>query len=141
MKRREVVAAALALAVDPARALGAVTGGGVVALATADLESHVVALELSAGRVLKRIRTTSGPRSVEASPFGRVVVAHIPAGIVTILDAAKLSVRSVLRGFGEPRYAAMHPGEPLAYVAAIARKQGGSVQVRRFDGPYVPKDD
>ena len=45
-------------------------GGGVVALVTADLESHVVAVDLGSGRVVKRIRTAAGPRSIESSPFG-----------------------------------------------------------------------
>ena len=111
-RRRDFLAAALVLAAVPGRALGRATGGAAVALVTADLEAHVVALELSSGRVLTRIRTAPGPRSIEASAYGQVVVAHIPAGVVTILDAATLSVRAVLHGFGEPRYAAMHPGGP-----------------------------
>jgi DNA-binding beta-propeller fold protein YncE len=116
MRRRELLAAALAVGLDPTRALAAPSGGGAVSLVTADLESHVAAVDLSTGRIVKRIRTAPGPRSVESSPFGQVVVAHIPAGVVTIVDAASLSARVVLRGFGEPRYTAMHPGAPLAYV-------------------------
>ena len=116
MKRRQLLAVALAAAVQPARALAAATGGATVALVTADLESHVAAVELSSGRVLKRIRTAPGPRSVESSLYGQVVVGHVPAGVVTIVDAATLSVRAVLHGFDEPRYTAVHPGEPLAYV-------------------------
>jgi DNA-binding beta-propeller fold protein YncE len=116
MKRRELLAVALAAAASPARSLAAASGGAAVALVTADLESHLVAVELSSGRVLERIRTAPGPRSVESSLYGKVVVAHIPARVVTIVDAATLSVRAVLRGFGEPRYTSMHPGEPLAYV-------------------------
>jgi len=116
MRRRELLAAAVAVAVAPARALGASTGGGTVALVTADLESHVVALELASGRVVKRIPTAAGPRSLESSPFGQVVVGHVPAGAVSILDATTLSVRAVLGGFGKPRYTAMNAAEPLAYV-------------------------
>ena len=131
MKRRDFLAAALVLAAVPGRALGRATGGAAVALVTADLEAHVVALELSSGRVVKRIRTAPGPRSIEASPYGQVVVAHIPAGVVTILDAATLSVRAVLHGFGEPRYAAMHPGEPLAYVTDSALEQVVAIDLDR----------
>jgi DNA-binding beta-propeller fold protein YncE len=116
MRRRELLVAALTVGLDPTRALAAASGGAAVALVTADLESHVAAVDLSTGRIVKRIRTAPGPRSVESSPYGQVVVAHIPAGLVTIVDAASLSVRAVLRGFGEPRYTAMHPGTPLAYV-------------------------
>ena len=86
------LAAPVALALDPVSSLGATTGGGVVALATADLESHVVALDITSGRVLKRIRTLEAPRSIESSPFGHVVVAHTPIGAVSILDAATLTV-------------------------------------------------
>jgi DNA-binding beta-propeller fold protein YncE len=116
MRRRELLAAALALAVDPAAAMGAAAGGAAVALVTADLEAHVAALELGSGRVVRRIGTPSGPRSIESSPFGQVVVAHTGPGLVSILDAATLTLRSVLRGFAEPRYTAMHPGEAIAYV-------------------------
>jgi DNA-binding beta-propeller fold protein YncE len=116
VKRHDLLAVALAAATNPARALAAATGGATVALVTADLESHVAAVDLSTGRVVKRIRTAPGPRSVESSPYGTVVVGHVPAGVVTLVDAATLSVRAVLHGFGEPRYTAMHPGAPLAYV-------------------------
>jgi DNA-binding beta-propeller fold protein YncE len=127
MNRRRFLAAALAtpaaLALDPARALGATRGGATVVLATADLESHIVALELATGRVVKRIRTAPSPRSIESSPYGQVVVAHTPIGALTVLDAATLSVRAVIRGLDEPRYTAMHPGEPLAYVTDSGRAE------------------
>jgi DNA-binding beta-propeller fold protein YncE len=131
VKRRELLAAALVVAVDPGRALAASSGGAAVALVTADLESHVVAVELSTGRIVKRIRTAPGPRSVEASPFGQVVVAHLPSGVVTLIDAETLSVRTVLRGFTEPRYTAMHPGEPLAYVTDSGRGEVITVDLDR----------
>ena len=127
MDRRRFLAAALAapaaLALDPVRSLGATAGGGVVALATADLESHVVALDVAGGRILKRIRTVEAPRSIESSPFGHVVVAHTPIGALSVLDAATLTVRSVVRGLGAPRYTAMHPAEKLAYVSDSGRRE------------------
>lgn len=143
MNRRQLVAGALALGLDPVRALGATTGGGVVALATADLESHVVALDVASGRVVKRIRTESAPRSIESSPFGRVVVAHTPVGVVSVLDAATLRVRSVLHGLGQPRYTAMHPSERIAYVTDSERgevvtfdlERGVVVHRTRVPGP------
>ncbi len=134
MKRREFLAAALVVAAEPARALGAATGGGTVALVTADLESHVAALDVSSGRLVKRIRTAPGPRSVESSPFGTVVVAHIPGGVVTIVDIATLAVRTALRGFAEPRYTAMHPSEPIAYVSDSER---GEIVTIDLDRPAV----
>ena len=102
-----------------------------VALATADLESHVVALDTASGRVLKRIRSVEAPRSIESSPFGQVVVAHTPIGALSILDAATLSVRSVLRSLGAPRYTAMHPGESLAYVTDSGRHEVVTVDLDR----------
>lgn len=135
MNRRRFLATALsttaALALDPVSALGEGSGGAALALATADLESHVVAVELATGRVVRRIRTAPFPRSVEASPFGQVVVGHVPTGVVTILDAASLTVRAVLRGFREPRYTAMHPGEPLAYVTDSGLEQVVAIDLDR----------
>ena len=127
MNRRRFLVSALAapvvLTVDPSRALGVASGGGTVALATADLEAHVVALEVATGRIVKRIRTMDAPRSIESSPFGQVVVAHTPIGALSILDAATLAVRAVVRGLGAPRYTAMHPGEALAYVTDSGRHE------------------
>jgi DNA-binding beta-propeller fold protein YncE len=135
MNRRRFLLAGLAvpaaLAVDPVRGLAAASGGGVVALATADLESHLVALDVATGRVVKRIRTVPSPRSIESSPYGQVVVAHTPIGALSILDAATLSVRAVLRGLGEPRYTAMHPGEALAYVTDSGRREVVTVDLDR----------
>jgi DNA-binding beta-propeller fold protein YncE len=135
MNRRRFLAAALAapaaLALDPGRALGLESGGGAVALATADLESHVVSLELATGRLVKRISTAPSPRSIESSPFGHVVVAHTPIGTLSVLDAATLTVRAVLRGLDAPRYTAMHPGEPLAYVTDSGREEVVTVDLDR----------
>ena len=131
MRRREILAAAIVTALSPSRALGATSGGGVVALVTADLESHVVAVELASGRVVRRIPTAPGPRSVESSRFGSVVVAHTEAGLVSVLDSATLAVRRVLHGFGEPRYTAMHPTERLAYVTDSARGEVVTVDLVR----------
>jgi DNA-binding beta-propeller fold protein YncE len=135
MNRRSFLGAALAapvaLALDPVSSLGATTGGGVVALATADLESHIVALDIASGRILKRIRTPEAPRSIESSPFGQVVVAHTPIGAVSILDAATLTVGAVVRGLGAPRYTAMHPAEKLAYVTDSGRGEVVTVDLDR----------
>jgi len=135
MNRRRFLLTALAapaaLALDPVRALGAASGGATVALATADLESHIVALEVATGRLVKRIRTVPSPRSIESSPYGQVVVAHTPIGALSILDAATLSVRAVLRGLDEPLYTAMHFGEALAYVTDSGREEVVTVDLDR----------
>jgi DNA-binding beta-propeller fold protein YncE len=58
------------------------------------------------GRVGARIATREGPRSIEAAPGARAVVAHTTEGVVTLLEDRR--VRRVLGGFSEPRYTAVH---------------------------------
>ena len=54
-------------------------GGTPTALVTADLESHVVAVDVVAGRVLREIPTLADPRSIE--PVGNLaVVGHTEQG-------------------------------------------------------------
>ena len=124
MKRRNFLVAAaapLVAAAAPHRLLAAMAGGGVVALVTADLESHLVAVDAGSGRVVKRIPVSPGPRSIERNGFGQAVVAHTAYGRVSILDAATLTVAGQVTGLGEPRYTAMHPTEKLAYVSESKR--------------------
>jgi DNA-binding beta-propeller fold protein YncE len=131
MDRRTFLAATVAAATAPAQALAARAGGGVVALVTADLESHIAAVDLESGGVVSRIRTVPDPRSIESSPFGWAVVAHTQHGLVSLLDTAALSVRAVLDGFGEPRYAAMHPRERLAFVTDSGRGDVATIDLAR----------
>ena len=124
MKRRDFLLAAAAPLVAgavPERLLAAAAGGGVVALVTADLESRLVAVDATSGRVVKRIPVSPGPRSIESNGFGQALVAHTAFGRLTILDAATLTVAGEVPGLGEPRYAAMHPTERLAYVSESKR--------------------
>jgi len=125
MKRRAFLAAAaapLVAAAVPRSMHAARSGGGVVALATADLESHLVAVSADSGLVLKRIATAPGPRSIEAGSFGQALVAHTGHGRLTVFDTADLGVVGEIGGLGEPRYAAMHPSERLAYVSDSKRR-------------------
>ena len=96
-------------------ALAARLGGTPVALVTADLESQVVAYELPSMKRLRAIRTAPFPRAIEQ--VGNVaVVAHSELGVVTLVDGATLTVKKVLRGFGEPRYAAASHDGRYAYL-------------------------
>jgi DNA-binding beta-propeller fold protein YncE len=118
MNRRDFIAGAAALAFAP-RELFAPQPRR-VALATADLEAHVCAVDLATGRIVRRIHTHAYPRSIE-TVGARAVVCHSELGIVSVLDARSLDVVHVLRGFGEPRYTAAHPDGRHAYVTGAER--------------------
>ena len=120
MNRREFLAAAAAAPIalrSPRRR---------VALVTADLEAHVVAVDLEDGRVLRRIATRPDPRSIER--VGETaVVAHTATGEVTLLQGFR--VRHVLEGFAEPRYTAGAPSGRHAFVTDSGRKDLAVVEV------------
>jgi anti-sigma-K factor RskA len=63
MTRREFLALALAapVALAAPAAFARRLGGTPVALVTADSEEHVAAIDLSTGRIVKRIPTLAGP--------------------------------------------------------------------------------
>jgi YVTN family beta-propeller protein len=104
VNRRDFLVGAAALALAP-EAIAQRLGGTPTALVTADLESHVVALELLTGRRLREIPTHPGPRSVE-QVGNLALVAHTEHGALTVIDGATLRVRRVIGGFHEPRYTA-----------------------------------
>lgn len=116
MNRRDFVlgaAAASAAFVHPAAA--ARFGETPLALVTADLEERVLALDPVSGRVVKRIGTLAGPRSIE-TVRNAAVVAHSTDAAVSVIDVLKLEVRHVLDGVDEPRYTAAYPNGRLAFV-------------------------
>lgn len=116
----------------------ALLGGTPVALVTADLESRVVAYELPNMRRLRTIPTVELPRAIEQ--IGNVaLVAHSEVGTVTLIDGASLRVRKVLRGFGEPRYAAAAHDGRHAFVTDSAR--GEVVVVDVIAGRVVARVD
>ncbi|MDX6423225.1 MAG: hypothetical protein QOI67_696 [Gaiellaceae bacterium] len=102
MKRREFVLGGGALALAP-RTFARSLGGTPTALVTADLESHVVAVDLATGKVLRRIATAPGPRSIE-TVGNLAVVGHTERGLITVIDGATLNVRDTVDGFAQPRY-------------------------------------
>jgi DNA-binding beta-propeller fold protein YncE len=104
-------------------------GGTPVALVTADLEAHVVAVELSTGRVLRRIPTDAGPRSIESLASTTAVVAHTAGGTLSILDGTALRVRRRIDGFAAPRYTAADRGGRYAYVTDSRRGDVAVVDV------------
>jgi DNA-binding beta-propeller fold protein YncE len=118
VNRREFVIAAAALAIAP-RALAQGFARTPIALVTADLESRVVAVNLSDGRVSRSIPTLRGPRSIQAVG-STAVIAHTAVGAVSIIDGTTLDVRRVLHDFDEPRYTAASPSGRHAFVTDSA---------------------
>jgi hypothetical protein len=111
VNRRDFVVGAAALVLAPEAAARRLGGGTPTALVTADLESHVVAIELLTGRRSRDIPTRPGPRSIE-QVGNLAVVAHTEHGSLSVIDGATLRVRHVIDGFREPRYAAAaHDGQ------------------------------
>lgn len=110
MNRREFLTAAVTAAplVQCAR-LPIMSAREPIALITADTEAHVVAMSLSSHRVLRRVHTIEGPRSIQAGPGGVAIVGHSAAGAVTLLEGRPPRVRRVLTGFEQPRYACSEP--------------------------------
>ena len=124
MNRRELLATAaapLALAVVPP-AFALRRGGTALALVTADLEAAIVGVDLSNGKVRRRLKTPAGPRSIESIGERAAVVAHTEHGRLTLVDG-RLRVRPIVGDFGAPRYTAVSPGRRLAYVTDSERQE------------------
>jgi DNA-binding beta-propeller fold protein YncE len=124
MNRHEFVlaAAGAALSVRSPFAFASRLGGTPLAYVTADLESHVVVVDLSTSRVVGRIRTGPGPRSIEAVRGTIAVVAHTEHGVVSLVDSAMGRLRAEVGGFAAPRYTAVHPTGSYAYVTDSERE-------------------
>jgi hypothetical protein len=130
VNRREFLAAAgsasLALSLEP-RAFAARLGGTPAAFVTADLESHIVVLDLGTGATIERIRTAAGPRSIEAMLGSSAIVAHTEHGLVSLIGLRPLGVHTEVDGFEAPRYTCVQPPtadqqtSSLAYVTDSAR--------------------
>jgi DNA-binding beta-propeller fold protein YncE len=113
-----------------------------VALVTADLESHVVVLDPVAARIVARIHTAPGPRSIERVGKRTALVAHTKHGRLSIIDGAERAIRHELDGFAAPRYTALHPISRVAYVTdseaeevvAVDRERGRVLSRTRVPG-------
>ncbi len=136
MNRRDFLAAAVAtpLALAAARpALARTRGGTPLALVTADLESRVVVYDLASARVVRRIETLPGPRSIETVGDGALaLVAHTAVGAISLIDVSAMRVRHVLHGFRTPRYTAAVPDGDTALVTDAGT--GELVTVDLFGG-------
>jgi DNA-binding beta-propeller fold protein YncE len=126
VNRRDFLAGAVALALAP-RALAA---RAPLAIVTADLESRLVVVDLTTGRVTRHVATLPYPRSIE-TVGAAAVVAHSELGAVSVVDTQRLGVVHVLRGFGEPRYTAANPDGRHAHVTDAKRGEVVTVDVLR----------
>jgi hypothetical protein len=126
VNRREFIGAAL-LTIPTVRACAA---SRPLALATADTESHVVVVAPASGRVVQRLATVEGPRSIQSSG-ALAVCAHTQAGRVSLLERAgdRLHVRRVLGGFSEPRYTAI--AGRLAFVSDSGAGELATIDLER----------
>ena len=104
MNRREFIVAGV-LGIPALRGCGAGRAPAPLALATADTESHVVVVAPGSWRIVQRLRTLEGPRSIQGR-HGLAVCAHTQIGKVSLLErhGDRVYVRRVLGGFTEPRY-------------------------------------
>ena len=130
MNRREFLAPALVAAplLGCAR-LPVVAAREPLALVTADTEAHVAVVSLGARRVVRRVRTIEGPRSIQAGPGGVAIAGHSAAGAVTLLEGRPPRVRRVLRGFEQPRYTVFAGGH--AFVTDSGSGEVAVVDLRR----------
>lgn len=132
MDRREFLLASAAVPVSLALGPRAAAGGipdRPLALVTADLDAHVAAVDLESARVVARIPTLWGPRSIESVDETTALVAHTELGRLSLVDARTLAVRRVIGGFGEPRYTAAR--RRLAYVTDSGRGEVATVDIAR----------
>jgi DNA-binding beta-propeller fold protein YncE len=89
----------------------------------------VVAVDVSTGRVLRRLSTLADPRSIESIGWVSALVAHTAGGRMTLIDS-DLRVRPIAGDFGAPRYTAVSPDRRLAYVTDSSREEVAVVDVR-----------
>jgi DNA-binding beta-propeller fold protein YncE len=111
--RRIALLAVLVLATS---ASGAQTGGTVVALVTAERQNELIAIELSSGKVVRRVSMPDEPQGVDSS-WRMTVVVSTRAGAVTLVDQNG-RVRKVFRGLDDPHIVVVNRGKDLAYVTA-----------------------
>ena len=128
MKRALLLLAVLAVPASSAAPLG----GEAVALVTAETQNQLLAVDLSTGRVIRRMRMPADPQNVETTRTGDAgAVVSTGAGAVTLLALPRLRVRRTLRGFHSPHIAAFSPDGRFLYVTDDATGELVVVGVRR----------
>jgi DNA-binding beta-propeller fold protein YncE len=109
--KRLILVAALVLATS---ASAGPIGGTWVALVTAEQQNELVAVELSTGKVIRRVSLPADPQNV-ASSWRMTAVVSTTAGAVTLIDQQG-RVRKTFRGLDDPHIVVVDRGKDLAYV-------------------------
>lgn len=105
-------------------------GGTAVAFVAAEQASQLVAVDLTTGRVVGRIRMPSGPRNVAATGDLRFLLVTSPrAGTVTVVDSFTQRIVKTFRGFGHPNDVAVESN--YAYVTDSRRGQLVVIELAR----------
>lgn len=92
------------------------TGGTWVALVTAEQQNELLAVELSTGKVVRRVSLPADPQNVAAS-WRMTAVVSTRAGAVTLIDQQG-RIRKTFRGLDDPHIVTVNRGKDLAYVTA-----------------------
>jgi hypothetical protein len=132
MNRREFLAAGLSAApLLRCASLPVVAAREPIALVTADTEAHVAVVSLGGHRVVRRVATIAGPRSIQSGAGGVAIVGHTAAAAVTLLEGRPPRVRRVLRGFEQPRYTAFAADGRHAFVTDSGSGEVAVIDLRR----------
>jgi YVTN family beta-propeller protein len=117
--KRILVVAALVLATS---ASASKAGGNAVALITAEQQNQLISLELSSGKVLRRVSLPADPQGLAVGQT-TLMVASPAAGAVTLLSQGpgRLKILRIWRDFGAPHIVLVDPLRTLAYVTDDSR--------------------
>jgi DNA-binding beta-propeller fold protein YncE len=130
VKRALVLLAILAVPAASHAASG--KGGRPVALVTAETQNMLLAVDLSSGKVMRRLPMPADPENVETTRAAdAAAVVSTRAGAVTLVSLARLRVRRRIGGFAEPHIAAFSPNGRYLYVTDDFRGELTVIGVRR----------
>lgn len=102
------------------------------ALVTVETENALAVVNLSSGRVVRRLAMPAGPENVESPRAGgAAAVVSTRAGAVTLLSLLPLRVRRTISGFSEPHIAAFSPDGRYLYVTDDPRGELVVIGMRR----------
>jgi len=128
--KRVLLVAALMLTTS---AGAASRGGNTVALVTAERQNQLLAVELSSGKVLRRVSLPADPQNVIGGTGETTVVVSPAAGAVSLLDWRTLKRIRVFRGFASPHIAAFHPSGEWAFVTDDSTGELSTIELAATD--------